>query len=434
MIRSELVLAHLADPVSAVLALLAAPLLVSHSFLPSPQTADASASERLDELIAASHSIDTFHARYSLTFELNPGATVPRPPNGVVRIAQRGTQWVRTEHTVGDVVTRMWCDGTDLVMQGRSPTDEFFARVETSAFDAEAAQLREQLEELFPGGSRGAHAPIWAGPAAVIGWSFNDQAQRANFEVKVVTSGSLVSPLGWLETLHNKDAALVDDGERLHFDSDDGHFRGALRARDGVLETLVGESPNGRFTLSLQSFSREATDLEAFEPPAAPAPGTRDGSSEMRRAVLSSLHLRLRLAGYRAVGRCEHFDDKCAANASRWLTRFHDFVIHSNLSPWFDMLEKRRVALVEGLNAYAASGRSKSEVEEQRQREVATLGKDIDEVAGAFDDLLDPLSAADAPRHAQEFHELEKRSFAAAFDSLVRRKVLSEFEAATKLD
>jgi hypothetical protein len=207
-----------------------------------------------------------------------------------------------------------------------------------------------------------------------------------------------------------------------------------LRAHDGVLETLIGESPNGRFTLALQGFSNELAALEVFELPTAPPPGTRDVSSELRWSVLSSVHLRLRVAGYRAVGRCEGFDEACAANASSWLKQLHEFVIDSKLSPWFEQLEKRRAALVEGLNAYAASGRSKSEVEEQRQRELATLGKDIDKVAEALDDVLEPLPVSDAPKHAQALHELEKRSFAAAFDSLVRRKVLSEFEAATKLD
>ncbi len=415
-------------------ALLVAALLALAPLVPSPLATGASGADRLDELIAASRSIETFSARYSLSFELNPGVTVPRPPDGTIRIDQAGTQCVRVERTAGDEVLLMWCNASTMATQMRSSAGERFGRLDVGAFNAQAAQLRQRLQELFPGGSRDESQPGWAGPVAVFGWSFNDQARRANFEVNVATSGAVVSPLGWLDTLRAKDSALVPDGERLRFESDDGHFRGALRALDGVLETLVGESPNGRFTLALQSFTREPADPELFEPPALAPPGARDVSSELRRSVLGLLHLRLRVGAYRAVARCERLDEACAANASGWLTSFHEFVIHSNLAPWFELLDKRRTTLVERLKAYAASGRTKSQVEEQRQRELATLGKGLDEIAKTFDEFVKPLAVSGAPRHAQELHELEKRSFAAAFDRLVRRKVLSEFEAATKLE
>jgi len=425
--------------VSAVLPLLAASLLASPSLssaarASAPPVRSAACADGLDELIAASRSIKCFSAHYTLAFELNPGVDATPPPDGVIRIHQGVTGCVRVERSAGDETLLIWCNASTMAMQMRAPAGERFGRFDVGALDAQAARLRAQLEELFPQDARGEPARAWEGPVALMSWSFDDQARRANFEVTVATMGTVASPLGWLDTLRSKQVELARDGERLRFESDAGRFRGALRALDGVLETLVGESPNGRLTLSLHSFSLEPPDQELLEPPVAASPGARDFSNELRRSVLSSLHLRLRLHGYRAVARCPSLDQARAASASGWLTSFHEFAISSTLAPWFELLEKRRATLVERLKAYSASGRTKAQVEEQRQRELASLARGIDELAKTFDGLLQTPDARDAAQHAQEFHELEQRSFAAAFDRLVRRKVLAEFEVATKLE
>lgn len=419
----------------SLLVLLVAPLLASHARAASPAPLWPSGADRLEELIAASRSIETYSARYSLSFELNPGVEAKRPPDGTIRIDLGAGRGVRVERTSGDEVQLMWCDETTMAMQIRSPSGERAGRLEVAGFDAEARRLKALLRESFaPSAIKDAAGPR-EGPYAAVSWSFDERSRRANFNVSAgSTGGALESPLGWLDTLRNKGVDLVADSGRLRFETDRGHFRGALRAADGVLETLVGESPNGRFTLTLTEFSREPAAPELFEVPALSVTGSRDISSELRRSVLFGLHQRLRIRAFLAVGLCSSLDGEVERRAEAWLASFHEFVIQSSLSPWFELLDKQRATVVERLKAYAASGRTREQVEEQRQRELASLAKGLGELEKTFAGVLELPDALNAPAHSEAFNALEKRSFAAVFDRSVRRKVMTEFEAATKLE
>ncbi len=418
----------------SLLVLLVAPLLASHAHAASPAPLRPSGADRLDELIAGSRSISDFSARYTLVFELNPGVEAKRPPDATIRIDLGAGRSVRVERTSGDEVQLMWCDETTMAMQIRSPSGERAGRLEVAGFNAESRRLRAQLRESFATSATKDAAGPREGPFASVSWSFDERSRRANFDVTAGSTGASESPLGWLETLHNKGAELVSDGERLRFETDRGHFRGALRAADGVLETLVGESPNGRFTLTLTEFSREPAAPELFEVPALSVTGSRDISSELRRSVLYGLHQRLRLRAFLAVGLCSSLDGDVERRAEAWLASFHEFVIQSSLSPWFELLDKQRATVVERLKAYAASGRTREQVEQQRQRELDSLAKGLGELEKTFAGVLELPDALNAPAHSEAFNALEKRSFAAVFDRSVRRKVLAQFEAATKLE
>ncbi len=409
-------------------------LFVSSPLASAPTSAKPRGADRLAELIADSRAITGFSARYTISFELNPGVEAVRPADGTIRIVLSGADGVRVERSAGDDALLMWCNATTIAMRMRSTAGERFGRLDVGEFNAEARRLRARLDESFPKDTREALRDAHEGSVALFSWSYDGVARKANWEVMVATGGTVASPLGWLETLRNKNAQLIADGDLLRFETDSGHFRGALRARDGVLESLVGESPNGRMTIALAEMSREPADPELFEVPVLAPPGARDISSELRRSVLGTLHAGLRTSCYRGAARCASFERECAKGASAWLASFHEFAIRSTLDPWFELLEKRRTTLVERLKAFAASGRTQSQVQEQRQRELALLARGIDEMEKSFDGLLELSGALAGQQNAQELSALERRSLAATFDQFVRRKVMAEFESATKLD
>lgn len=389
--------------------------------------------ERLDELIERSRSLASYSASYTLKFEVNDGVKVEPPPDRVLRIDFVAPDKVRVENRVGAQQVVTWCTGSLLATQFRgSPggKGDMFGAVDLGAVRAGLAPLQEQLRAAFPAAQEAKATDDYDGPSALVNWSFDSSAKRANFEL-VAASAGVDSPLGWLDTLRRKGAVLESDGDVLRFRTDDGHFRGELDAADGALRLLQGESPNGRFFLRLESRAPEPLEAASFVPPSSAA-GARDTSAELRSSALRGLHDSLRARAYRAVAGLSSFDDSARARARAWLSAFHVQVLDASLATWFELAERKRATIAERLEAYAASGRTPQQVEEQRQRELGALRKGMDELEATFASLTALSARQSKLANSSALNDVERQVFAATFDERVRKRALAELDAATR--
>lgn len=394
-----------------------------------------SSADRLDELIERSRSLQSFSGAYTLTFEVKEGARVKPPPTSEIRIDVVAPDRVRVSSRSDGQEFTTWCAGSLVASQTRTGTGgrgDTFGAADARALRAGLEPLREHLDAAFPAGREARRDDEYDGPSALVKWSFDTSAQRANFDLSAASVG-LDSPLGWLDILRRKGAVLAEEGDVLRFETDDGHFHGELDASDGVLRLLQGESPNGRFFLRLTSRELEPLDASQFAPPSA-TPGARDTSAELRSGLLRSLLETTRLRAYRGVAKLARFDDSARSRARAWLSEFHAHVLDTSLASWFELAERKRTTIAERLEAYAASGRTPQQVEEQRQKELASLRKGLDELEASFAGLIALSASQRGLAHASDFNAVEEQVFAATFDERVRKRAVSELEAATKRD
>ncbi len=391
--------------------------------------------ELLDELIARSLSAPSFHASYTLKFKVKEGVSVQPPPDGEIRIDFGAPDRVRVENKMGGQSMVMWCVGDTLAThltanaEGRGA---IFGRVDLAGLKQRFRGAQELLRESFGGAAAAKEGEDYDGPSAVLNWSFDERTQRANFELVAASSG-FDSPLGWLDILRRKQAALERDGDTLRFATDGGRLRGELSPADGLLRRLTGESPNGTFELALVRVGPLGDDAAALFAPPASVPGARDTSAELRRNALRGVTEALRTRIYSAVARASEFDAPAQSKAEALLRELHRQHLAESLESWFELAARRRASVVERLRTFAASGRTPEQVEKQRQTELANLRGGLDELEGTFSTLLELSPRTRALDRADKLNALERRVFASLFDTHVRKRVVADFEAATKL-
>jgi hypothetical protein len=389
--------------------------------------------ELLDELIARSLNAPSFHASYTLKFKVKEGVRVQPPPDGEIRIDFGAPDRVRVENKMGAQSMVMWSVGDTLATHLSANAEghgAIFGRVDLAALKQRFRGARALLREGF-GGAAAVESEHHDGPSAVLNWSFDERTQRANFELVAASSG-FDSPLGWLDTLRRKQAVLERDGETLRFATDGGRLRGELSPTDGMLRRLSGQSPNGSFELSLVRVGPLGDDAAALFAPPASVPGAKDTSAELRRNALLGLAEALRTRIYSAVARASEFDAPTQAKAEALLREFHTQHLAESLESWFELAGRRRATVVERLRSFAASGRTPEQVEKQRQTELANLRGGLDELEGTFSALLELSARTRALHRADKLNALERRVFASLFDTQVRKRVVADFEAATK--
>lgn len=384
----------------------------------------------LDDLMARARGAQALHASYSLKFKLKPGSTATPPPDGEIRIDYAAPGKLRIENRMGGQTLFMWCVDERMTtsLVNESTKGVLFGSVDVSSMRSALATVEATLEQTFPDAPK--PASEFDGPAALVNWSFDRRTQRANFDVVASPSGQ-TSPYGWLDTLRRKQVGLEAHGEVLRFVSD-GHFRGEIDARSGLLTLLHGESPNGEFDFTLTESSATPNFEEGFFDAPLVIQGARDSSAELRHGALRGLHEALRSRIYVAIDGASAADPDARSKADRVLRAFHDNALASTLEAWFELARRKRDTVVERLRAFGESGRTPAQVEEQRQVELASLRKQIDELERTFDSRLELTDVLRRCTRAEQTHELELRAFAAAFEARVRKPVLDGFEEATR--
>jgi hypothetical protein len=358
----------------------------------------------LDDLIEHSRAAPAMRARYSLSFEVNPGVEVVPPPTSTLYI-EYAPGAVRVENRLGEQALITVCTSERLTAQFVSSTGRpgLHGTVSLADIRAKLRPVEEQLRAVFPR-SAATLEPAYDGPGAKVNWSFDERLQKANFEL-VATSDGVTTPFAWLDTLRAKSAELVLDGDVLRFETE-GRFRGELR-RDGLLQRLQGESPQGRYTFALEALETPP-DASSFEPPPPPE-GARDNSSELRRNALRAQFDQLRTRMYRALGREPEFDEALQKRTREMVKAFQERVLELALVDWLELAKRKRELIAARFKEFAASGRTPEQIDEQRRKELESLARGLEELLKSFDSLLIELH----PRVAGEAH-------AAAFNAIER--------------
>jgi len=382
----------------------------------------------LDDLIKSSRTAPALRARYSLSFEVNPGVEVVPPPTSTLYL-DYAPGAVRVENRLGEQAMVTVCTADRLLAQftpvGGRPG--LHGTVSLADIRAQLRPVEEQLHVVFPRAAVSAQS-AYAGPGAKVNWSFDERLQKANFEL-VATSDGVTTPFAWLDTLRAKSAELVLDGEVLRFETE-GRFRGELR-RDGLLQRLEGESPQGRYTFALEALETPP-DAAAFEAPPR-AEGARDNSSELRRNALRAQFDQLRTRMYRALGAEAKFDEELEKRTRALVTAFHERVLELALADWLELAKGKRETIAARFREFAASGRPLEQIEEQRRKELESLARGLEQLLKSFDTFLldlNPRVAGEA--HAAALNAIERDSLPKCFDARIAAPLTKSLEDVLK--
>lgn len=244
------------------------------------------APDQLEELVRRSAEIPHFQAIFELSSTTSAATSE-------IRIDCGGPTRVRVDRGAEGKRTSMWSvDGTLAIvsneggrpMHGRVDAHELYA-----VFDAVEAQLVRDFPGAKPRGELRS--------AVSMRWYFDEKAAKSNFAVETTITTGSPTPMGWLDTLVQKAATPVEEGELLKF-STDGHFDLSVSRLTGMLQEFRGRSPKGEMRVLLKSTEfASAPPAQRFEIEPAPQ-GGEDVSSELRRTIARVAELQLRRRMY----------------------------------------------------------------------------------------------------------------------------------------
>ncbi|HTF87079.1 MAG TPA: hypothetical protein VK843_01635 [Planctomycetota bacterium] len=375
------------------------------------------------DLTRRSAELHSFTANYALTSTASPGTSE-------IRIEFAAPARVRVDRTAGKEHSSTWCVDGVLAMKSSDGERSSQGRADSAQMFAELEPLEKKLRQAFP---RAVSRPALAA-AVGMRWEFDAKAQRANFSIEPSLVDQGETPLGWLKTLTQKGAAPREDQGLLHFETDSA-FQIAISPKTGFVEHFSGKSPKGEMNLVLISLELDKPiDPARFALPA-PAPGAKDVTSDLLRAVSRFAEVELRGRIYDAMAGKEtpsDWDEAFQAKAATVLQPFYERALPKILESKAGLWSTTRDEIAQRIAGMRASGKSEEEVETVRQRETGYLKKQMDELEQGFLTRLQiPATAEQLPR-AAELLTLEKRSLSAAFHIKVSEPMVSAFEAATK--
>lgn len=334
----------------------------------------AQATDPLEKLLAATAATPFFSARYDLS-------TTTSTEPGVIEIDYIAPDRLRFSRATGARSTTMWAVGGLLSVRSTEGGTPLQGSVDCRALQADLAPvevaLRSAVSSSAPRGD--------LKPALSMRWNFDETAQKANFGIEAVLAEDIATPLGWLETLREKSAPAREDAGLLRF-ATDGHFEVAVDADTGLLREFKGRSPKGEMSLSLRASRMDYAPADGLFTVAAPAPGAKDISAELRKTAARSFEIGMRRRIFRAFAS----GDSPLSGSGEDLARGQESargvlrLLHERtLAPVVESMLARSATMNEGVVKRIVqlrdSGKSAEEVAAARVREAellrANLGK-----------------------------------------------------------
>jgi hypothetical protein len=245
----------------------------------------AAAPDELEELVRRSAEVPHFSATYSLTLsDPDEEATLSIEVDGPTR--------VRVQLDGGDNRMTAWAVDGVFATQVEGSDRPIHARVDgteiCALFEAVDEEFLREFPEAKPRGDL--HSVV------SMTWMYDESAGKAHYQVTTILGFGAASTMGWLDTLVQKGATAIVEGELLKF-STDGRFDITVSRETGMLQEFRGRSAKAEVRMVLKSVDFvEAPPAERFEIPAMPA-GYEDVSEESRKtfALVPELELRKRM-------------------------------------------------------------------------------------------------------------------------------------------
>jgi len=328
----------------------------------------AQATDPLEKLLAATAATPFFSARYDLS------TTTSTEPS-VIEIDYIAPDRLRFSRASGPRSTTMWAVGGTLSVRSTEGGTPLQGSVDCRALQADLAPveaaLRSAVSTVAPRGD--------LKPALSMRWNFDETAQKANFGIEAVLAEDIATPLGWLETLREKNALARTDGGLLRF-ATEGHFEVAVDGTNGMLREFKGRSPKGEMSLSLRASRMDYAPMEGLFTVAPAAPGAKDISADLRKNATRSFEVGMRRRVFLAVasggGLLAGSGEELARGqaAARGVLR----VLHERtLAPVVESMLARSATMNEGVVKRIVqlrdSGKSAEEVAAARAREAELL-------------------------------------------------------------
>lgn len=359
----------------------------------------ASAPDELDEVVRRSAEIPHFSATFSLTFS-------DRDEVSTVGIEVGGPTRVRVEIFADDKRATVWAVDGVFATQMEGCEEPVHVRVDCreiyALFDAVDEQFCREFPEAKP---RGDLCSV-----ASMNWMYDESADKANYQFTTSIGTGAGSAMGWLDTLVQKGATPVVEGELLRF-STDGHFDISVSRATGMLQEFRGRSPKAEMRMVLKSVDFVAAPpAERFEVPATPA-GSEDVSAEFRKtmALLPELEFRKRI--YKTLAAAsgplegpESDRDLVTLKVRSLLRRFHEITLAPVVAQAHERIAEARGQALERLKEWRDRGATPEELSAWIERQ-ATL---IEEHLADFDKSIPARTAP--PSGTQELPNAEALS------------------------
>lgn len=388
----------------------------------------AQAPDQLEELVRRSAEIPHFRATFQLTSTVSASASE-------ITIDYGGPTRVRVDSGAGDARTSMWSvDGVLAIVAGGG-AKPLHGRVDCrevyGLFDAVEEQLRREFPDARPRGELRS--------AVSMRWLFDEQAGKSNYAIETTITTGSPSPMGWLDTLVQKSATPIEEGELLRF-STDGHFDLSVSRATGMLQEFRGRSPKGEMRLVLKSVDfATPPPAERFELPATPATGATasDVSLELRRSIARAAEMQLRRRMYDVLGAAKGpLDGPQGAHGLATLKvrslcrRFHELTLESLAAPLRERSAKVSSGVVERLRKLKSEGRTREELEALCAKETASLEEQLATFSTSLQARTQPPSGTEELPNARELASIEATVLQELLKDRVVDPVLADFRRA----
>ena len=381
----------------------------------------AQAPDQLEELVRRSAEVPHFRATFQLT------STVSTSASEIV-IDYGGPTRVRVDSGAGEARTSMWSvDGTLAIvvddaarpMHGRVDCREVYG-----AFDAVDEQLRREFPDAKPRGELRS--------AVSMRWLFDEKVSKSNYVIETTITTGSPSPMGWLDTLVQKGATPVEEGELLKF-STDGHFDLSVSRTTGMLQDFRGRSPKGEMRLVLKSVDfASPPQAERFELPATPAKGD-DISVELRRSIARAAEMQLRRRMYDVLAAAKGpLDGPESAHGLATLKvrslcrRFHEVALAPVAALARESATKARGQIVQRLGELRSEGKAPAELAEWSTRQAALLEEQLALFNGTIPARTQPPAGAEGLPNARELSAIEAAVLADLWRDSVVEPLMAE--------
>ncbi len=382
--------------------------------------------EALDLLIEQSAKVQTFSVLYRLT------STASEVPT-TIRVDYQAPDKVLVERVAGPKSSSTWCVGGVMVLRSDESSQPMHGRIDSKSIYAELDALEQAVAAAYPAMKPRAERME---TQVNMGWEFDTKEQKANFSLTSALVEDATTPFGWLTTLREKSVPAIEDGELLRFETD-GAFKIAIARKTGLLHAFAGKSPKGEVKLELLSASIDAPiDPARFALPEAGA--GRDVSGELRRAINRVAEMSLRRRMYVAIASepvgepPTPWNAEALAKIEPLLRAFHEHAVLGALRGFIDDAAKKRDGVTQYLKGLLEKGKTKDEVEAQRQKEIGFLTQRLDKLEqGVAKPIPLPVTKIELPR-AAALSALEHDIVLDVFRTKVRAPTLAEFERVSK--
>lgn len=385
----------------------------------------AQAADPLEKLLAATAATPFFSARYDL-------ATTTTTEPSVIEIDYIAPDRLRFSRATGPRSTTMWAVGGTLYVRSTEGGTPLQGSVDCRALQADLAPveaaLRSAVSTVAPRGD--------LKPALSMRWNFDETAQKANFGIEAVLAEDIATPLGWLETLREKDAPARFDGGLLRF-ATDGHFEVAVDADNGMLREFKGRSPKGEMSLSLRASRMDYAPMEGLFTVSPAAPGAKDISADLRKNATRSFEVGMRRRVFLAVasgsGLLAGSGEELARGqaAARGVLR----ALHERtLAPVVESMLARSATMNEGVVKRIVqlrdSGKSSEEVAAARVREAELLRANLGKLEAQMLERSALPPGCETLPHGAALLALESEVLKALFAERVIDPLVRSFESA----